>query len=232
MRQLAAAVAPSAGKGSRMGGSVKKTYIELKGRPLAAHTLEALAASPLLGEIVWVAAEEDAERCRALLEEWGLDSRFKVAAGGASRQESVYRGLLALTSDAPYVLIHDGARPCVATETIRRCLEAAEKHGAALAAVPVKDALWSADADGHIGASVARGGLWRAQTPQAFQRELIVQAHEAARRNGFEASDDAALALRFGVPPKIVLGDERNVKATTPDDLALIERILSARKGG
>ena len=232
MRQLAAAVAPSAGVGSRMGGSIKKTYIEIMGRPIAAHTLDALASSPLLGEIVWVAAEEDAERCRALLDEWGFDDRFKVAAGGASRQESVYRGLLALTSGAPYALIHDGARPCVSAETIRRCLEAAETHGASLAAVPVKDALWSADADGRIGASVAREGLWRALTPQAFRRELIVQAHEAARRDGFEASDDAALALRVGVPPKIVLGDERNIKATTPDDLALIERILSARKGG
>ena len=218
---------PAAGQSLRMGGSVRKPFLEIHGRPLIVHTLEALARSESIQEIVWVAAEEDLPRAPRLLSESGLERRVRAAAGGSSRQESVYRGLLALRSDAEYALVHDGARPNVSQETIRRCLEGAAECGAASSAVPVNDALWSADSDLFIGASVSREQLWRAQTPQAFRRELLLRAHESARAERFEAPDDAGLVARLGEPVKLTAGDERNLKATAPDDLDTLRRLTA-----
>lgn len=222
-----AVVVPAAGRGERMGGAVKKPYLEVAGKPLIVHTLTRLSQVPEVFGIWLVVAPEDVAYCRqAVVERYGVEKVVDVLAGGASRQESVYRGLQATPPDAEIVLVHDGARPCVPREVVERVVWAAAETGAATAALPVKDTLRTADEERWLEDVVEREGLWRIQTPQGFRRALILQAHRWANEQGLDATDDARLMEGIGVRVKGVLGDERNLKVTTADDLFLVEPLL------
>lgn len=225
-----AAVIVAAGRGSRArsGSDVPKQYLPLAGEPVLAHSLRALTLHPQIEAAVVVIGREDTElydRAAAPFAERLL----RPVPGGATRQASVLAGLEALGARGPdRVLIHDAARPFVDAGLIGRLITALDTSPGAIAAEPVSDTLKQANADGTIARTVDRDGLWRAQTPQAFQYAAILDAHRRAAAAGrADFTDDAGLAEWAGLAVKLVAGSARNMKLTTAADIALAERLLS-----
>ena len=220
-RLTTAALIVAAGQGRRAGGAVPKQYARLGGKSVLAHTLGVFLEHPGIDLALVAIAEAD----RALYDRAVGGSHCKLLApapGGDTRQRSVLNGLRALAARTPArVLIHDAARPFVTADILDRLLHALERTPAAIAAVPLADTLKRADPGGRIAATLDRGGLWRAQTPQAFRFEAILGAHEAAAAAGRnDLTDDAAVAEWAGIPVELVEGSEANVKLTTAQDLA------------
>ena len=222
----AAAILPAAGSGSRVGADRNKLLLDLAGEPLLLHTLRAVAACDL-AQVVLVTRPAERDLMADLARRAGLDATF--ADGGASRQESVANGLAALRAEIELVAVHDGARPLVTPELFDRCLAAAAEHGAAVAAVPVADTLKRV-ADGQVGGSVDRDGLWAMQTPQAFQVGVLRSAAEAARSDGFVGTDEVSLVERMGRPVVVVPSGSANLKVTQPEDYDTAAAHLAARK--
>ena len=214
-----AAVIVAAGRGTRAGGGLPKQWRTLAGRAVAAWTLGAFRTSPLVGPIVLVLHPDD----MGLAPGYAGHPDVTVTEGGATRDASVRAGLEALVPFAPdLVLIHDVARPLVTHDLIARVVGALATADAAAPALAVSDALWSG-ADGRVAGTVDRTGLWRAQTPQGFRFDSILNAH---RRHGGGAADDVEVARAAGLDVIIVPGEERNLKITTPEDFARAERLL------
>ena len=159
-----------------------------------------------------------------------LADRVRLLAGGAERQDSVRNALILVRSDQEIVLVHDGVRPCLPPALIERAAAAAMADGAAVLGVPVKDTIKETTAEGWVVRTVPREGLWAAQTPQAFRREILLAAHERAAAEGFRGTDDAALVERLGIPVRMVRGGEQNIKVTTPADLVYAEAVLQERR--
>jgi 2-C-methyl-D-erythritol 4-phosphate cytidylyltransferase len=214
------AIIVAAGQSSRMGGG-DKMLAPLAGRPLLLHSVEAFVACGAVEAIVVGASATNRDAVTALVAD---RPGVSVVTGGARRRDSVEAGLAALT-DCAYVLVHDGARPFVTTALIEAALAAARETGAALCAQPVTDTVKRADPGGLLRGTVSRAGLWLAQTPQAFRRDLLVRAHAAA---AIDATDDAALVEVLGEPVRLVPGSARNIKVTTPEDLAIARALAAA----
>lgn len=213
-----------------MGGGPPKQYLPLAGMPVLARTLAAFEASNVIRAIVVVVPPGDETRCRAVaVEPYGWTKILAIVPGGATRQESVARGLDAAGADASIVVVHDAARPLVSDELIRRVVEAAVASGAALAALPVVDTLKRRGGDGGMIATVDREGLWAAQTPQAFRAEWFRDAVARARADRFVGTDDASLVERLGLPVTLVEGEPENFKMTRAEDLARAEDVLAMR---
>ncbi|MFM7422907.1 MAG: 2-C-methyl-D-erythritol 4-phosphate cytidylyltransferase, partial [Alphaproteobacteria bacterium] len=213
----------SAGHGSRFGAAQPKQFLPLLGRPVLRHAAEALLAEGLVAALQPVAPAGEEAFVASLLQ--GLPC-LPVVAGGATREDSVRAGLVAIAAEAPdYVLVHDAARPVIPKGTIPALLAALEHHQGAIPAQPVADTLKRA-VGGVIEATVPREALFRAQTPQAFRYQALSAAH-AARAGA--VTDDASLLEALGQPVAIVPGSERNVKITWPEDLARVEAEMMAR---
>ncbi|WP_027726407.1 2-C-methyl-D-erythritol 4-phosphate cytidylyltransferase [Tuberibacillus calidus] len=222
-------VIPAAGSGKRMGAGHNKLFIELLGKPLIAHTLQVFEEDDQCDEIIVVVKKEEEERIKTIVRSQGFKKRIQFVAGGEERQHSVRHGLMHIKRDG-VVLIHDGARPFVPLERISELVKTADAVGAAILAVPVKDTVKSV-AESFIEKTVDRSRLWLAQTPQAFRLSVILEAHEKAYREGYVATDDAALVEWIGKQVAVVNGDERNIKITTPEDLTLAEYYILKNKG-
>lgn len=208
-----------------------KQYIPLLGDPILAWTMRACATVSEVVSVVLVVAPEDVEYCQSESDmSWRVNKPVRVVAGGASRQQSVQAGIVALPEAADVVAVHDGVRPLMQPRLLQAVLAAARDHGAATAAVDLKDTVKEVE-DGWVVATPNRASLRAVQTPQAFQRELLEQAHAQASAEGWEATDDAALAERAGHPVRIVDGSYANIKITTPEDLLVAETLLRARGG-
>lgn len=221
------ALVVAAGRGERFGAELPKQYLTLAGTPLLRHSLATLACHPSVGAVR--AVIQDEHRAFYDTAAAGLDLLDPVP-GGETRQDSVRLGLESLRGDPPRrVLIHDGARPLVSHAVVDRVLEGLNEAPGAIAAIPMTDTLKRGDAEGRIAETVARGGLWRAQTPQGFDYRAILEAH--GRLAGRELTDDAAVAEEAGLPVRLVEGEARNIKVTTPDDLTQAEGLLG-RGGG
>lgn len=221
-------VIPAAGRGSRFGGDIPKQYLEVCGKPLIAHALEALLSHPrVAGAVVALAADDDR------WPGWEALAGKPVlrCIGGSERADSVLAALRALPAtvdDAALVLVHDAARPNLRADDIERLIAAADIHpDGALLAAPVRDTLKRADAQSCVAATEPRDGLWRALTPQAFPRAALTSALERARDAGFVVTDEAMAMERTGARPFLVEGREDNLKVTTPADLALAQYLLS-----
>ena len=216
------------GSGRRMEADRNKVFLPLRGIPAIVRAIAPF--SGLCAGAVVVAAAAEVEEMRGIIARCGLD-RFvlRVVPGGAERQNSVRCGLDALPDDAECVLIHDGARALVTEDVIRRAIESVEKRGSGIASVPVTDTIKRAAPDGLVLDTPDRSALRAMQTPQAFRVELIRQAHDAARRDGFLGTDDASLLEHAGLPVYLCEGSRENLKLTTPTDLMLAELILAAR---
>lgn len=225
-----AVIIPAAGFGSRMHLDHPKQYHLLAGVPILVRTVRAFAGlgDIPIAQIVVAVPEDRLGQTETLCAAYGLlSARLQIIAGGRRRQDSVRAGLAVLDPGIDMVLVHDGARPLVSGETIAGCYAAALRHGAAIAAVPVKDTLKKAALDGRVAATIDRASLWQAQTPQAARRQLLEQAYLG---NGeADVTDESSLLERAGIPVTIVEGSETNIKITRPEDLTLAENILAQR---
>jgi len=225
------AIVPAAGSGSRMNREVSKQYLSLAGKPLLVRTLEALEACPGVESLYVVVPSQDVVSVREeLLPPWSLKKVAGVVPGGKERQDSVRAGIEAIARDADIVIVHDGARPLVTVDLVEGCIRAAAEGGAATAGVPVKDTVKEVAHGGQVLRTCDRGALWLTQTPQAFRREILERAHREASLDGFRGTDDTSLVERLGIPVRMVPGDYRNIKITTPEDLVIAEALFAARR--
>lgn len=220
------------GSGSRVGGAELKQLRWVAGKPMLLHSLQAFQSIPEVAMVVCVLPKQYAGDPPP----WIFQSdpeRMLISVGGKTRAESVSNGLEDLPAECTTVLIHDAARPLVSVPMIRRVMDEAKKGHGAIAALPVVDTLKRVDADGRIVETVSREMLWRAQTPQGFPRDVIVQAHAEAKRAGWhaEATDDAALCERLGIPVHVVRGSERALKVTEAADFARAELMAGWNEG-
>ncbi len=222
------AVVPAAGLSKRFSPRDKKQFATLGGRPLLSYCLQTLESSELITNIVVVVPEDEIPRSRKLFEGLGLKKITSVVGGGPKRHISVRNGFRATSPDSEIVLIHDAARPFVDNDTIRRVIEQCMRTGASICAVPVTDTLKRAEEHGpFISETVPREKLWRAQTPQAFRREILEGIYSSIGTEDIAVTDESALAEAKGIRVSIVMGSELNMKVTTAADLAFAELIAS-----
>ena len=220
------AILVAAGKGARMGTDVDKLFLEVAGRPVVAHAWQRFNDAPCINEIVLVIRDGMQTAFMELATRFHLQKPFHLAVGGAERQDSVWNGLAALPVTAEIVAIHDAARPCTSGELIAATVQAADEHGAAVAAQPVTDTL-KESADGQlIKRTLDRSKLWAVQTPQAFRVEVIRRALAEARRRRLVFTDDTAACELIGQPVRLVSSIAPNPKVTVPGDLPFIEVLL------
>lgn len=221
-RDVAVAI-PAAGSGRRMGGR-RKQYLELAGEPVLLRAVRPFLARDDVAEVVVALPAEDASAPPAWLT--GADDRIRTVAGGASRGASVRAALEDLSAAVRIVVIHDGARPLLDPGTLRRCVEEARAGRGAVAGVPAVDTMKEVEEGGRIVRTPDRSRLWHAQTPQAFPREVVVEAYRGATDDELAATDDASLVERLGREVRMVRGSRRNLKVTRPGDLAVAEALL------
>ena len=221
--ELLGVVVVAAGRSTRMGGT-DKTFADVHGTPLVGHTLGRIAASDAVDRIVLVVAADAVPEGEAIVRDLAIPKVAAVCPGGARRQDSVFAGLVAM-GHRRWVAIHDGARPCVTPEILRRALTEVRVTGAAIAAVPVKDTIKVVGAGQVISDTPDRANLWAAQTPQAFAYQTLMDAHRAA---DIEYTDDAAMVEAAGHRVTVFRGEYENLKVTSPEDLDIV-RLLLAR---
>lgn len=234
------AIVLAAGSGRRMKSDVAKQYLPLGGRPLIWYALHAIEESSVIDDCILVACQEDILNGyvrEEIVERFGFHKVASIVPGGAERYDSVYNALQAIkeTGTAGYVFIHDGARPFLTEEILERCLAEVEKTGACVAGMPVKDTIKIADEDCYARQTPDRNTLWQIQTPQVFERVLITQAYEKLMQEkehlaaaGVKITDDAGVVeLLMDRPVKLVEGSYRNIKVTTPEDIAVAEAFLA-----
>jgi 2-C-methyl-D-erythritol 4-phosphate cytidylyltransferase len=217
----------AAGEGRRMAGT-DKIFVPLAGKPLLAHTLGAFQSCPAVEDIVLVLPEDRLNDGRQLVEDHGLSKVKDVCPGGARRQDSVEAGLERL-SGYDWVMIHDGARPCVSQSIIEDALEAARDSGAAVPAIPASDTVKVVSEDLFVKKTPPRERLWSVQTPQIFRFDIINEAYSKAQG---DVTDDATLVENLGYRVRVFPGSRANIKVTTPDDLPVAESILKEMQLG
>lgn len=221
------AIIPSAGKGKRFGG--KKNYLSLNGTPVLARTIETLGDCPLIEAIVVVTRGEDIEYVKnSIVKKFNLKKVTAVVKGGKERQDSVAAGLLAAGRGFDFVLVHDGARPLVTQGILEHAIKAAYRHGASIAAMPPKDTIKEIRGR-FIKKTIPRNTLVSVQTPQVFKYDILKRAFEAAAKDVFRSTDEAALVERLGVKIIPTQGSYENIKITTKEDLAIAELILKMK---
>ena len=211
-------VVPAGGSGSRMGVRQPKQYLAVGGAPILVLTLRALARCRAVDGLIVAAPADRLAATRDLLRRFRVPRVLDVVPGGAERQDSVREGLQAAPPDADWIVVHDAVRPFITPDLIERVLAAARVPGAATCGWPVRDTVKRVK-DSVVEATLPREGLWLTQTPQAFRRELLREAHDKALRDGYEGTDDAMLVERLGGRVAMVEGLPRNLKITTPEDL-------------
>lgn len=236
MADRVVAVVPAAGRGLRFGDEGNKLFTALVDRPVLAHTLGVLQASPVVDEVVVAVGPGEEDFCRReVLDPFELRKVTGVIRGGASRQESVGLALRFIGTDADLVLIHDGARPLLPPGLLQGMVPHGAGLGALAAAVPARDTIKRvAPGDGPEGTRVVaetldRAQLWQVQTPQLFWRDLIQLAYRRGQEAGWAATDDAELVERLREPVHLWPGSEENLKVTTPLDIVLARAILEDR---
>jgi 2-C-methyl-D-erythritol 4-phosphate cytidylyltransferase len=214
------------GTGRRFGGAIAKQFCEVAGDPVVVWAARRFVDVVDLTRMIVVVAPNARDHCTSLLAPLRLPLRF--AAAGDERQHSVAAGVAALDADCQIAVVHDAVRPLVTSQAIAACIASASETGAAILATPVADTIKRCR-DDRIIETLVRNDLWLAQTPQAFQADVLRRAHAAAVRDAVIATDDAALVERLGMPVAIVPGDPSNRKITTPEDLRWAEAVLRAR---
>jgi 2-C-methyl-D-erythritol 4-phosphate cytidylyltransferase len=225
----ASAIIVAAGSGVRLGSSVPKAFVEIGGRTMLFYSLVTVRQVSSIDEVVITVPAGFENAARAEVAAAGLVVPVKITPGGIERQDSVRIALELTSAESELVIVHDAARPLAPPAIFDACLIAAARIGGAIAAIPVADTLKRVE-DGTISATVARAGLWQAQTPQAFRRELLVAAHQRAVSEKIVATDDADLVERTGARVEVVEASTQNIKITTRADLSIVEAIIAARK--
>jgi 2-C-methyl-D-erythritol 4-phosphate cytidylyltransferase len=213
-----------------MGGPVPKQFLSLGGEPLVIHCMRILQAAETVDEIVLAVPVGDVDYCaNDLVKQHGFSKVTKVVAGGSERQDSVRHALEHVTEETEIVLVHDAVRPFLTGQMVADVIAMAGKHGAAIIALPVRDTVKQVGSDHVIQRTVDRRPLWLAQTPQAFRRQWLQEAHRKAHAEGIHATDDAYLVEWLGHSVMVVEGSGENIKVTRPEDLVIGEAILASR---
>ena len=216
----------AAGTGSRMKKDINKQFIKLKNKEIVAHTVDKFYNSENIDDIVVVIREDEEEYFNKNIKEKYGFTDIKVAHGGNERQDSVFNGIKMLKKECDVVLIHDGARPFVTDDIIKRSINKANEHNAIVVGVKVKDTIKVVSDNGNIVDTPNRSYLWAVQTPQVFKYDIITKAYEDAYNNNYYGTDDAMLVERIGYNVKMIEGSYNNIKITTQEDLEFGEQIL------
>lgn len=220
------AIIAAAGQGTRMAGKRPKQFLELAGKPILFHTLEAFERCDVIQEIILVLPSQESAGFLALANKFGLRKLAKVVPGGASRAQSVQQGLQAVReATAEIVAVHDGVRPFVTPDEIARTVETARREGAAIMVTAPVDTIKEIS-EGSVVRTVKREALRNALTPQCFQYKLLRRAYEGTDLTDPELTDESSLVERLGVRIAIVEGSSRNIKITREEDLVIAEAIL------
>jgi 2-C-methyl-D-erythritol 4-phosphate cytidylyltransferase/2-C-methyl-D-erythritol 4-phosphate cytidylyltransferase/2-C-methyl-D-erythritol 2,4-cyclodiphosphate synthase len=202
--------------------------LELDGESVLVRTLKTFSQSARINFLIVVTNE--VETVTEILNATPNLKPFAVTAGGSERQYSIANGLKLVPNDSEIVLVHDAARPLITLETIEKVIDAAEKFGGAIAAVPEKNTIKIIDSEGFVKSTPPRADLVAVQTPQGFRKEILLKAYEQAAIDNFLGTDDASLVERIGGKIKIVQSDYKNIKITTPEDVEIAETFLRSEK--
>ena len=228
-RKSCTAIVLAAGQGKRMGGDVHKQFLELEGHPVVYYSIRAFQESPLIDRILLVTGETEIDYVQSEIVE-----KYHFAAGGHERYASVWNGLKALEKSLReeekdgFVFIHDGVRPFINEEILRRAFDAVEAYHACVVGMPSKDTVKIADADGFVSETPARSRVWNVQTPQVFDFSLAYRAYAALEESGrSDVTDDSMIIEAFtDTKVKLVEGSYENIKLTTPEDRKIAETFL------
>ncbi|MGN8225154.1 2-C-methyl-D-erythritol 4-phosphate cytidylyltransferase [Gracilimonas sp. BCB1] len=223
-------IIPAAGSGERMGSDIPKPFIKVGDKTILEHTISRFLEVPDVAQIIIATSKSYIPTIKSLFEQLSADIQLDVVEGGAERQFSIYNALKLVSAECELVAVHDAVRPFVRKQLIEECCEVASSIGGAVLGVPAKDTIKKVDADKVIESTPDRSVLWQAQTPQVFQKELLVRAYESALDESFIGTDDASLVERLGGAIQMVEGDRENLKITYPVDLKVAELILGVGK--
>lgn len=223
---IAGGVIVAAGRGERF-GQTSKVLALVAGRPILAWSLDAFERSTVIRDVVIVAGAHTIDEIRVLVAAGWWSKVTAIVEGGDSRSESVYRGVASLAVEIDVAVIHDAARPLLTIDDIERSAAAAFDCGAAIIASPVTDTLKRIDADCDVVETIDRSAIWSAQTPQAFQRDVLLDACASATHAGI--TDEAMLFEHLGKRVHIVEGSRENLKVTVPEDLAMADFLMRRR---
>jgi len=220
------AIIVAAGKGTRMGPNVDKTFLEISGRPVVAHTWKRFTDAKCIDEIILVVRDGMQYAFQELAEKFLLKKPFRLVVGGKERQDSVWNGLEAVSLQTEIVAIQDAARPCTSEALIEATIAAARESGAAVAAQPMTDTVKESPDGKLIERTLDRSRLWSVQTPQTFRLEVIKRALAEVRRRGLSVTDDTAACELIGQPVRLVVSAQPNPKVTRPEDLPYFSFLL------
>ncbi len=239
------AIVPAAGLGKRFDISIKKPFVNLRGIPLLIHALKRLHDVRSITEIIPVLMEEDIEKGIEIVDAHKLHKIKRIVPGGRERQDSVYNALRLLDvgtgrfREEDLILIHDGVRPIISTKLVEKLVEEINRStfkkcsikgvDGVAPGIPVKETLKEVTSDGMVVSTVKREKFWTIQTPQIFPLKVIKKAYDRAYKDGFYATDDASLVERIGGKVKIIAGSPLNIKITTPEDLEIVEHLLTKK---
>lgn len=221
------AIVLAAGRGKRMGSSVPKQFLTLKGKEVIYYSLKAFEDFEKVQNIILVTGEDMIDLCRReIVEKYGFTKVSAIIPGGAERSDSVYEGVKA-AAGSDYVMIHDGARPMIDEALLGRCAERVIAHGACIAAMPVKDTIKTVK-DGIVTDTPDRTTLYQVQTPQCFRYDWIKEAFEKAKAMNLQGITDDAMVLENATDHTVAIaeGSYRNIKVTTPEDIPMAEALL------
>lgn len=224
-----ALIIPAAGSGIRLGKETPKPYLEIAGKTVLEHTLSRFLYIERIEEIVIPTSDAYTDLTYNILNRVFPDKHVKVVPGGKERQDSIRNALAEISSDIRLVAVHDAVRPFVDPQTIVACFNKAAETGAAIVAVPAKDTIKVAGPQYFVVNTPERKNLWQAQTPQIFEKNLLLNAYDAALENSFTGTDDASLVEKAGGKVALVEGTRENFKITWPLDLQLAELLLSKK---
>lgn len=215
------------GVGKRMGASIPKQYLELRGQAIATYSLVTFAKMPAVGEIVVVCDPSWRYIFEAHFSKLPQHTEIKWALPGAERQDSVFNGLQQISSSAGIVAVHDSARPLVTAAEAYQCMLDGLVVGAAVLGVPVKPTIKEVDSSMMVIKTLKRSNLWEVQTPQCIRPDLLHEGFRLVTDKGLEVTDDVSIIEAMGLPVKITKGSYTNIKVTTPDDMSIAEKFLS-----
>ena len=218
-------IIPAAGAGTRLNLPLPKPFVKINGRPLCAYTMAAFEECPLVDSVILVGHNDQIAHFKKVVRQYGFKKVVKIIAGGKTRRQSVARGLAMLDEDTELVVVHDGARPVVSPRIIQQAIGLCRNWPAVAVGVPVASTIKKVNTkDLFIEETLDRDGLWEIQTPQVFQKNAILKAHQ--QNISDSATDDAVLVERLGIKVKVLLGDYKNIKVTTTADLTIAESFL------
>lgn len=224
------AIIAGGGRGLRMATSINKQFLEIDNKPIIAHTLEKFQDCPLIDDIKIVVPEDWLDYVlKNIVEKYKISKVNKIIKGGTTRQESVFNALNALNEDISTVVIHDAVRPLIQPDLLEKVVLKGQETGAAILAVRAQETIKKVTTN-IVDKTLNRNSIWLVQTPQVFEKELILQAYKKAKQEKIAATDDSALVERSGYSVHVVEGNYTNIKITNPSDLDLAKFLLSRMK--